>query len=185
MEGAISARGRSRSGKYSALLFLALSLGCAGCSINHGIRPIEPGVGHYAPVVVDSLSPTFRWEPLRQPETKYDLAVFAAAGRGKPMTRVYYREGLTETGHKMEETLSPGSHYFWSVRFRRGATTGPWANYSHTVVLPSPVLIAWWHSSNNFFPFKTPGDAPTQNSEPPPQSTDGKDDTSKQELSTD
>lgn len=144
------------TGNYLLVLFLAISVGLGACSIHRGIKPIEPEVGHYSPVVVDSLSPSFRWKPLPQPETQYDLGIFAAVAPGQPMKTLYYREGLTVPEHKIEATLSPNTLYFWSVRFRRGTTIGPWANYNHTVVVPSPFVIFWHHSGNNLFPFKTP-----------------------------
>jgi hypothetical protein len=150
--------------KCAFSLLVALSIGMSACSIHRGIKPIEPEVGHYSPVVVDSLTPTFRWHPLRQPDTRYDLGIFQAEN-GKS---VYYREGLTAPEHTVEDSLQPGANYLWSVRFRRGTVVGPWANYNHTVVAPIPFGFFYHHRGNLFFPFKTP-DKPGQAPEKTPE----------------
>ncbi len=43
---------------------------------------------------------------------------------------VYYREGLKEPEHKLEEPLKPHRGYYWSVRVRRGENVSDWSRFT-------------------------------------------------------
>ena len=105
--------------KPAARLLFALLIICGACSTHRGIKPTEPEVGHYSPTVVANLTPTFRWEPLTEPDSRYDFAVFEVLDSGQAGEAIYYREGLTTTEHTLQENLKPGTNYYWSVRSRR------------------------------------------------------------------
>jgi hypothetical protein len=111
-----------------------------GCTTYKGIKPIYPEVGHpNMPKVVDSLQPTFQWEPLPERGATYDFIVYECIkeedflkGPRRALGReVYYREGLNETKHKIEEPLKPDSEYFWSVRLRHGQYASSWSLYDY------------------------------------------------------
>ena len=142
--------------KPAARLLFALLIICGACSTHRGIKPTEPEVGHYSPTVVANLTPTFRWEPLTEPDSRYDFAVFEVLDSGQAGEAIYYREGLTTTEHALQESLKPGTNYYWSVRPRRGATVGEWATYDHTLFVPIPFGFYYQGKSNLLFPFKTP-----------------------------
>jgi hypothetical protein len=108
----------------TSLYLLTLILLAAGCSTHQGIIPTQPEVGHYSPVVVDSLYPTFRWQPLSESETLYDLAIFEIQSSGQPGRSAYYREGLKQAEHMIDQALKANTDYYWSVRTRQGTTVG-------------------------------------------------------------
>jgi len=138
-----------------ALTFAAL-LGIAGCSTHQGLTPIQPAVGHYSTVVVESLSPIFKWQPMSDSETRYDLAIFEKTSSGKPGKSVYYREGLQNAEHKLDEKLRPDTDYYWSVRSRRGAIIGEWSTYDHKLLVPIPFGVYYQGQESLYFRFKTP-----------------------------
>lgn len=92
-----------------------------------GLGPIGPGARLD---FVDSLQPTLQWERFPRPhdltwsseemarvkDVTYELIV-AEAEYGVPAAIVYRRE-LSESAHRIETTLSPARHYFWTVRAR-------------------------------------------------------------------
>ena len=140
----------------SRIPFLLTLLVVTACATHRGIVPIQPEVGHYSPTVVESLNPNFRWQPLAESETLYDFAIFEVRSSGQAGQSVYYREGLKQPEHKIEETLKPNTDYYWSVRTRRGATVGEWATYDHKLLVPIPFGFYYQGQGNLLFPFKTP-----------------------------
>jgi hypothetical protein len=127
-----------------------------GCSTHQGIKPLQPEVGHYSPVVVDSLRPTFRWQAAGDANARYDFVIFADTGSGNAGKSVYYREGLKQTEHKIDEDLKPNANYYWSVRTRADNDLGEWATYEHKVLVPVPFGFYYKGQDNLHFPFKTP-----------------------------
>jgi hypothetical protein len=118
------------------LLVSVLVAGCKGTPIV-GLHPEYPPVeiktfALYSEfVVVDSLQPTFRWQPLtislekrsrenaeafgRIENVTYEIRIWrTTAGRSGKM--VYARKGLTAVYHRLEMPLDPGTRYLWSVR---------------------------------------------------------------------
>jgi hypothetical protein len=100
-----------------------------------GLRPDYPAVERkwYALltefVEVDSLTPTFRWQPLdialvdqsapREDapidKVTYEIRIWQTV-TGNPGKLVYARKQLTSTEHRLERPLNPGTRYYWSVR---------------------------------------------------------------------
>jgi hypothetical protein len=133
----------------------------AGCATYKGIKPIYPEVGHpNMPKVVDSLQPTFRWEPVPERGATYDFIVYECIkdddfwkGPRRAVGReIYYREGLNQTEHKIEESLKPNREYFWSVRLRHGQFAQSWSLYNYELFLGT----AYMHAKNLPFLFETP-----------------------------
>jgi hypothetical protein len=118
------------------LLIAILQTGCQG-AIMVGLHPEYPPVeiktfSLYAEYVeVDTLQPTFRWQPLKIPRKEgaavpapadkkienitYELRIWhiTALKSGK---QVYARDGLTDAYHRVEMPLQPDTRYLWSVR---------------------------------------------------------------------
>lgn len=135
----------------------------SACTTFYGVTPLYPEVGHpnFA-AVVDTLQPTLRWKPSAESDaTSYDLIIYECvkitASWQTPERRilgkeVYYREGLNQIEHKIEEPLKPDTEYFWSVRIRQGSKVSAWSKYNHEFFLG--VGYARW--TNLYFLFKTP-----------------------------
>lgn len=98
----------------------------------HGLAPSSP-LYTYSLItpVVDGLQPMLAWQVFprasdikrvseqmsRVKDVRYDL-VIADKKNNFPSEIIYQREGLTENSHKLEISLSPGEHYYWTVRAR-------------------------------------------------------------------
>lgn len=100
-----------------------------------GLRPDYPPVERkwYALlaefVEVDSLTPTFRWQPLDRAimdpsapgksaaieSVTYEIRIWRTV-TGKAGKLVYAKSQLTATRHLLEQPLDPGTRYYWSVR---------------------------------------------------------------------
>lgn len=152
------------------LLLLTMSiLFLAGCSPRFsviGLEPIEPPLSNNSRhvFVVASLQPTLRWHPNEEPCT-YDVVIYERVEafsantywhsyRGK---QVYYREGLTDPVHRVEEALQPNQAYAWSVRVRRDGKTYDWSTCSYKDGDVSRV--------NDWFAFRTPKQKTVQQSQ--------------------
>ncbi len=132
-----------------------------GCTTFKGLKPVYPAVGNpNYPKTVDSLQPTFRWEPSPEPNVIYDLIVHEGIkeesfwkGTKRAVGReVYYREGLEAREHRIEEPLKPGTEYYWSLRIRRGQTVSDWSVYNYFLFLGTGYVSM----NNHPFIFKTP-----------------------------
>jgi hypothetical protein len=92
----------------------------------------DPILGNYFEwTTVDTLRPTLRWQGFpretditaapadmgRVKDVRYDLIV-AREQNLAPAQVVYRREGLPDTMHTIEISLSPAARYFWVVRAR-------------------------------------------------------------------
>ena len=121
---------------------LAGLLALAACSWTtiHGVTPIspEPGISSWTnrPTTVESLQPTFRWEPVAEQDARYDFIIYesyggliAAVGR-----EVYYREALQEPEHTLKDPLQPKHEYYWSIRVRRRGELSEWSRFDYTSV---------------------------------------------------
>jgi hypothetical protein len=121
--------------------------GLVACSTTHyGLRYISPvGEGQDYPILVDSLQPTLEWTQYREPDVTYDVIIYEGVrvkgpyslGGGQLVSGkvVYYRHGLKEPQHRIEEPLKPNAEYRWSVRARRGDKVTDWsmATFNHPV----------------------------------------------------
>lgn len=128
-------------GRYTGLIGFILFGFCAGSITGCG-KPGMVGVyPEYPPVVrkvfslfpdfvkVDTLMPTFRWQPLTiapidqstQQETgrieniTYEIRIWRTVSTDTDKL-VYARDQLTATEHRLEKPLEPGTQYLWSVR---------------------------------------------------------------------
>lgn len=109
-------------------------------SSSFGLAPIEPTTrgqlsgnvilgSWFEWTAVDTLQPILRWQGFpretdyaaepevmgRISQVRYDLLI-AREHNLAPVEIVYRRTGLTNTAHRLETPLSPGAHYFWTVR---------------------------------------------------------------------
>ena len=119
-------------GQYiSILLVFAILSGCGGVSVV-GLHPKYPPLEkkafatHCEFVEVDSLQPTFQWEPFPRPsddfadkvqDVTYELRIWTTT-QGPSGKLRYSRDGLKLPSHKPEESLEPSIQYLWSVRAR-------------------------------------------------------------------
>ncbi len=63
--------------RINFLVVIVVSLILIACTSFHGIKPIYPAVGNpNYPTQVDSLQPTFRWEPSPEPDATYDFIIY-------------------------------------------------------------------------------------------------------------
>jgi hypothetical protein len=134
---------------FVSLMFLT---GCRSLVYYGGIKPLYPNAGHAgyngsnvwpAPVIVDSLTPTFRWQPDTDRPCTYDFAIWDEGEKiGNPLIGyssgmdllrlghpIYYKEALTQPEHKIELPLGPSTLYYWSVRIRAKDTVSDWAYF--------------------------------------------------------
>jgi len=151
--------------KRNICLFVMSAFVLIGCATSFsGLEPLYPKAGHPKfPTTIESLQPTFRWKPLPESDVTYDFVIYQCiisvvkfrGGEGVTRTvgpEIYYREGLKEAEHKIEESLKPDGEYYWSVRKRIGQNVSGWSLYNYTLVLPTGVQQA----TNLPFLFKTP-----------------------------
>jgi hypothetical protein len=137
MEG--SPPGRPLLGKLSIALLSVIIVAClTGCGsvpiagLHPEYPPVEKGTfSLYSDfVVVDSLQPTFRWQPFPRAEDRqadeegvfnriekvtYELRIWKTTA-GESGTLVYAREGLKVPHHALEKPLEPSTQYLWTVR---------------------------------------------------------------------
>jgi hypothetical protein len=119
------------------------------------------------PAVIDSTRPTLRWQPSSEPSAGYDLIIYEVILKSygfwgpsptgfreerTPGRVVYFRQGLKEPIHTVEEALKPSTEYYWSVRVRQGEKVSPWSTYDYQ--LDTGMMTAKW--TNLLFLFKTP-----------------------------
>jgi hypothetical protein len=144
---------------------IASFLGFTGCTTFHGITAITPKAGHpYNPTEVESLQPVLKWKPSSQIDATYDVIIYEGIevvdqySRRKTDSKrvsgieVYYREGLKETEHKVEEPLKPDKEYHWAVRVRERNKVSEWSSYDYFLFGG----VAWVKGNNLWFMFKTP-----------------------------
>jgi len=117
-------------------LIFVLTVGLFGliaCSANYGLIPISPVADRPDyPNLVDSLQPTLEWNPYSGLDVTYDVIIYEGVRVKKPYAFsleekqlvsgkvVYYRQGLKEPQHTIEEPLKPNAEYRWEVRARTG-----------------------------------------------------------------
>ncbi len=131
-------------------LSLAAAFALTGCVGNVSYPTIEPltfkpsAMAPAAAVEVDSLTPTFKWR-CPDPTEKDDLAIWRLAPDGSPGETFIFKRNIVGGQYTLEEPLTPGEEYFWSVKFG-GSFIWAKANY----VGVSPLGAAW----QNGLPFK-------------------------------
>lgn len=147
-----------------SLIVLVIFVWLPACVTPYGtseIRPLYPRVGNpNFPAKTDSLQPTLKWQPQPAPGTSYDLIIYEGVkttsfwkGTKRSIGRkVYYREGIKSSEHRVEEPLKPEMEYYWSVRERRDGAVSEWAKYNYLLFLGT----AYVHGTALPFLFKTP-----------------------------
>ena len=117
--------------RYIFVLIVGV-FGLVACSTNYGLIPISPvAVQPDYPNLVDSLQPILEWNPYSGPDVTYDVIIYEGVRVKRPYALlgetqlvsgkvVYYRQGLKEAQHTIEEPLKPNAEYIWSVRARTG-----------------------------------------------------------------
>jgi hypothetical protein len=129
-------RASFRGGRICLALCPALLLVACQAANVVGLVPVYPPVeiqtfslyGDF--VEVDSLQPTFQWQPFTLSEEAaadktigveeieditYEIRIWNTAP-GADGKLIYVRRDLVETYHRIETPLEPGTRYFWSVR---------------------------------------------------------------------
>lgn len=122
---------------------------------------------------IDSLQPTFQWEPyvysrsvsegddfkkpIKRPENiTYDLRIWRVENKS-PVELDYSRTGLPDPIHKIEEALLPSSKYFWSVRVRADIDgkkrVSRWSSLKEC---PDSTQYRRGYQEPNYFHFVTP-----------------------------
>lgn len=119
-------------GQYiSILLVFAILSGCGGVIVA-GLHPNYPPLEkkafatHCEFVEVDSIQPTFQWQPFPRPadgfagriqDVTYELRIWTTT-QGPSGKLRYSRDGLKPPSHKLDDPLEPSIKYLWSVRAR-------------------------------------------------------------------
>ncbi len=138
-----------------SLVFLG---GCVLKTYNGDTKPIYPEVGYTPrPVVIDTLTPTFRWESEAKAPSTYDFAIWDISSQvvGFNMAKqrpIYYKEALAQTEHKVEIPLAPNTVYAWSVRSRSEGKVSAWMTYNHYYNF----VLVFGNGTNWPYRFKTP-----------------------------
>ena len=125
-----------------------------------GVTPMSPEVTSFrGPPRIETLRPKFQWNPSSDPEVTYDLVIYEAvaynpAGMSAHMKgRVArYQEDLQEPSWQCGTPLKPDTHYFWSVRLRRGDVVSPWSTQGHNIFL----IVVASRAFGQWFEFVTP-----------------------------
>ena len=143
--------------RWICILTIGL-LGISGCWSHSGLKPIYPQA-MTSPVVVDSVQPTLRWKSASESNVTYDVIIYDVIKTQVTATKpratwkvVYYREGIKESEHKIEDPLNPNTEYFWSVRFRSGEKVSDWSTWSYSFYVYGQMI----EEKNVPFIFKTP-----------------------------
>lgn len=119
--------------RHRIFVLMVIMFGLVACSINYDLIPISPVASHQDyPDLVDSLQPTLEWNPYSGPDVTYDVIIYEGVRVKSPYGLsleakqlvsgkvVYYRQGLKEPQHTIEEPLKPNAEYRWEVRARTG-----------------------------------------------------------------
>lgn len=100
--------------------------GCVQINKYGGLEPVSPKPGKVTTPVCESVTPTFQWKDKDAATKKYDVGIWKYHN-GLRGERVYYREGIQECSHTVEEPLALETPYYWSVRVSGSPT---WSTYS-------------------------------------------------------
>jgi hypothetical protein len=147
-------------------------LGFVACVTHHTLTPIYPQAQLIPdfPTPVNSLQPILKWKPYLEPNVTYDVIIYEGVRVEIPHyflgtklveryenklvagKMIYYREGIKETQHMIEEPLKPNAEYFWSIRARKDDKVTPWSTLDYSVYYG----IGHAAGKNVPFTFKTP-----------------------------
>ena len=139
----------------AAVLALCALTSCVGVATYGNLTPTypKPHAGRsYAPVVVDSLQPTFKWE-VPASGRNVDFIIWEAFKSGKGLMApydsrgdvVYSKDNIAGGEHHLEKALLPDTVYVWSIR---PTGTTPWSTSHH--------VSTFGNSGRRYFVIKTP-----------------------------
>ncbi len=139
-------------------ILIIVLLGISACWSHSGLKPIYPQA-MTSPVVTDSVQPTLRWKSVSDSNASYDVIIYDVLKTETSATNprmvgkiVYYREGIKEPQHKIEEPVSSDTEYFWSIRSRTGEKVSDWSTWSYSFYAGGQSI----QQKNVPFLFKTP-----------------------------
>ena len=103
-----------------------------------GVQPVQPAQSGSSFPAVASVTPTLEWKKVDAEGVAYDVAIYEALPYGPPLrisyvqgTIVEYAQGLAAPSYTVKTPLKPHTHYFWSVRLRKGETVSDWSSMSY------------------------------------------------------
>ena len=108
-------------------------------------KQLGPVTEPYSPPIIDSLTPTLRWNPINEPlkSDKYDIVIHETYRHGSLTwaigPEVYYRQELPTLEHTLEIQLKPNKAYYWAIRIRRNEK--PASQWSRFVYLSNCTFI--------------------------------------------
>lgn len=150
-------------------IFLFLLLSSCTTIQYHGIEPISPKPGWipFKPSSVDSLQPTFLWNCVDPGEIKYDIIIYKGAIKYVgdyltspsyyvPGAEVYYREGIQNCSHHIEQRLERDTVYVWSVRTHSDIKVEAWSTYDFQQGFLPGRIFRTNQGTNFWCPFVTP-----------------------------
>ena len=146
----------------TVLIMSFLFAGCLAYTTYTGdLKPLSPEphwARFFAPVSVDTLHPTFKWQAADSTR-KVDLGIWQAVYNGTGLrnntgsyekgTLVYYVEGITGDEHEISTNLAPDTIYFWSIK---PSGTMQWETANHTGAIGG----TFQEANGLFFSLKTP-----------------------------
>jgi len=149
---------------FLSVLVLPMSFPALGKTTENGLEVVGPRqkTGSHAnnPRKVKSLQPALEWKAHFANEVTYDVVIYKAVGSFKNRVRlwdagprVYYREGLSDTVHQVEEPLVPGTQYLWTVRSRVNNEISEWSSFT---VRKKYMGMTTLQLTDLFFLFQTP-----------------------------
>lgn len=150
-----------KTGSYRSMRYVCAEDWGIKCTKSYqGVTPLTPDLSSSAFPEIDSLLPTFEWEPSSQDDVSYDLVVYEAVSYSRtpmhiehmPGRLVAYEEDINEAKFSLKKPLQPKSKYFWSVRLRRNDVVSNWSQFSYFKFY----IVAWTSGSGQWFTFATP-----------------------------
>lgn len=126
----------------------------------HGVIPTTPEASIHSFQKINSLSPSFKWQPSSQKNVSYDLIIYEAAifyfdGFQKvylPGKIFLLEENIKEPNYELEKELKPGTNYYWSVRLREDNEVSTWSLFHYIY----NYVIGVSSGFNQLFSFSTP-----------------------------
>lgn len=124
-----------------------------------GVQPVQPTQAGSAFPIVAGVTPTLEWKKVDADDIAYDVAIYEALPYGPPLRLSYvqgpvveYAQGLTTPSYTVKTSLKARSHYFWSVRLRKGDTTSDWSSMSYHEF--AFLIVAFMSGGASHVPFR-------------------------------
>lgn len=125
-----------------------------------GITPIYPEVSLGQWLLINTLQPSFEWQPSSRNDVSYDLVIYEAASYSTlgidthyvPGRLLIFQENLKEPRYSLDHPLQPKSKYYWSVRLRQSNNVSTWSKYTYF----QTILLVTKGAGSQWFRFETP-----------------------------